>query len=480
MTNKASRRDFLKAGTAGLCAWTLGVRGGTAEVSKRPNVLIITTDQQCVTAMSAMGNGWVKTPNIDALAANGVCFSNSYCSYPLCSPSRATLHTSRMPHETGVNHNALTIAPDVPLSGQLFRAAGYDTAYVGKWHLPVSYPNDGIVGFELLNKIERKNKLAHDVDEATLAGAVEFLRRKHDKPFFLVASFINPHDICQLAGYDKKEKLQDELRQRYYPAAGASLPPLPANFARPQGEPDLLARKLRCEDWNEDDWRSYRYAYYRLLEDVDRQVGGVMESLRQTGQEDNTLVVFTSDHGEGQGAHHRTGKMMFYEEEAAVPLIVSWKGVTPAGRIDRTHLVSTVDVLPTLCDYAGVKPPELVRGQSLRPVLEKPESTGHGFVVSEMVVGENPGASWSFMVRTKKFKYMVFPGTERNEMLFDLEADPGEMKNLAGVADLSDELLRHRALLADWRTATAEEAGPIKSKKDDPRPKKKQNKKKNQ
>lgn len=476
MKNRVSRRDFLKAGTAGLCAWTLGARGGTGEVGKRPNVLIITTDQQCVTAMSAMGNGWVKTPNMDALAANGVCFANSYCSYPLCSPSRATLHTSRMPHETGINHNALPIAPEIPLSGQVFREAGYDTAYVGKWHLPVSYPNDGIAGFEVLNTVERNNKLAHDVDEATLAGAVEFLRRKHDKPFFLVASFINPHDICQLAGADKKDKLQDELRTRYYPAAGASWPPLPANFGRPQGEPDLMARKLRCEEWNEGDWRAYRYAYYRLLEDVDRQVGGVMEALRQTGQEDNTLVVFTSDHGEGQGAHHRAGKMMFYEEEAAVPLIVSWKGVTPAGRIDRTHLVSTVDVLPTLCDYAGVKPPELVRGQSLRPMLEKPESAGHGFVVSEMVVGENPGASRSFMVRTKKYKYMVFPGTEQNEMLFDLETDPGEMKNLVGSADLSDELLRHRALLAEWRAATAEEAGPIKSKKDGPRPKKKKKK----
>ena len=476
MINTVSRRDFLKAGTAGLCAWTLGVRGGTGEVGKRPNVLIITTDQQCVTAMSAMGNDWVKTPNMDALAGNGVCFSNSYCSYPLCSPSRATLHTSRMPHETGVNHNGLPIAPDVPLSGQVFRAAGYDAAYAGKWHLPVGYPNDGIAGFEVLNKIERKKKLAHDVDESTLAGAVEFLRRKRDKPFFLVASFINPHDICQLAGDEKKDKLQDELRQRYYPAAGVALPPLPANFARPQGEPDLVTRKLKHEEWSEGDWRSYRYAYYRLLEDVDRQVGGVLEALRQSGQEDNTLVVFTSDHGEGQGAHHRTGKMMFYEEELAVPLIVSWKGVTPAGRIDRTHLVLTVDVLPTLCDYAGVKPPVRVCGQSLRPVLEKPESAGQGFVVSELVVGETPDASRSFMVRTKKHKYMVFPGAERNEMLFDLEADPGEMKNLAGSAELSEELLRHRALLAEWRAATAESAGPIKSKKDGPRPKKKKRK----
>ena len=167
-------------------------------------------------------------------------------------------------------------------------------------------------------------------------------------------------------------------------------------------------------EWDENHWQRYRYAYYRMVEDVDQQVGRVLETLRQIGQEDKTLIVFTSDHGEGLGSHRWTGKMMFYEEEAAVPLIVSWKGVTPAGRMDRNHLVSTLDVLPTMCDYAGIQPPPSMRGESLRAVIEKPEQPGHEFVVSEMAGGAAGRAGRSFMVRTKQYKYMLLPGAERD------------------------------------------------------------------
>ena len=171
-----------------------------AESTRQPNVLIITTDQQSVEAMSALGNKWVKTPNLDSLAAQGVYFRRSYTSYPLCSPARASLHTGRPPHEIGVDHNNMAIDQDIPISGQVFHAAGYDTGYAGKWHIPDAYPSDGIPGFEVLNNTTRQNKLAVDVDEATKNVAVEFLCRKRDKPFLLVVSFINPHDICLPAG----------------------------------------------------------------------------------------------------------------------------------------------------------------------------------------------------------------------------------------------------------------------------------------
>ena len=362
-------------------------------------------------------------------------FTQSYCSYPLCSPSRASLHTGRMPHEIGVDRNSVPIDPAMPLSGQVFRAAGYDTGYAGKWHVPEVYPADGIAGFEVLNKTSRKGKLARDVDEATMNAAIEFLKRERDKPFLLVVSFINPHDICLLAGEDSP--LLEDVWKTYGPPAGAELPPLPANHGLTVGQPDSIGQRAKQEDWDEDHWRRYRYAYYRMVEDVDRQVGQVLETLRQANQEENTVVVFTSDHGEGLGSHRWTGKMMYYEEEAAVPLIVSWKGVTPAGRIDREHLVSTLDVLPTICDYAGVAGPAVMRGESLRQVIEKPETAGHEFVVSEMAGGGAGGLGRSFMVRTRQYKYMVFPGAERSEMLFDLQADPGEMKNLAGEATLA-------------------------------------------
>jgi arylsulfatase A-like enzyme len=428
-----------------------------AQVAKHPNVLLITTDQQQVAAMSAAGNPWLKTPHMDSLAAHGVYFTKSYCAFPLCSPSRSALHTGRTPHEIKVDRNGVRIDPAMPLSGQLFRTVGYDTGYAGKWHLPDPYPSSGIAGFEVLNKTTRQGKLAHDVDEATMNAAVEFLKRKHDKPFYLVVSFINPHDICLLAG--ETSDLAPQVARKYEPSAGAKLPPLPPNFGT-SGDPSR-PRAAQHAQWDEKKWQQYGCAYYRMVEDVDQQVGRVLDTLRQIGQEDQTLIAFTSDHGEGLGAHHWTGKMMFYDEEAAVPLIVSWKGVTPAGRLDRTHLVSTLDVLPTLCDYAGIQPPPSIRGASLKGVIEKPEQPGHEFVASEMATGA--GAGRSFMIRTKQYKYMLLPGGGRGEMLFDLSADPGEIRNLAADQALASELERHRKLLAEWKKTTEEDKYPLQA-----------------
>ena len=457
MANAITRRQFIGAGTAGICTLALGERLWAAEGKRRPNVLIITTDQQRVDAMSAVGNKWVKTPNMDSIAANGVYFTNSNCPYPLCSPSRSALHAGRMPHEIGVDHNSMAIDPKIPISGQVFREAGYDTGYAGKWHCPNPYPTEGIPGYEVLNTTTRQGKLAQTVDEATMNAAVAFLRRRHEKPFLAVASFINPHDICLPAG--ETSPILEDVWKRYQPPAGAELPPLPANFGDTEGLPEGFARKPRHDNWDENQWRKYIYAYYRMVEDVDRQVGLVLQALRESGQENNTIVVFTSDHGEGLASHRWTGKMMYYEEEAAVPLIVAWKGATAAGRIDREHLVSALDVLPTICDYAGVKGPAAMRGQSLRPIIDSPQQPGHEYVASEMA----NGPARSFMLRTKKYKYMVFPGTngQKQEMFFDMQADAGEMKNLAAQPALVPEINRHRALLADWNKLTEEASHPI-------------------
>ena len=463
MQNGITRRNFNKTCAAGILALTAGGRLAAAQPTKQPNVLLITTDQQRVDAMSAVGNQWAKTPHMDSIAANGVYFRKSYCPYPLCSPSRSSLHTGRPPHEIGVDRNTVPINPAITISGQVFKAAGYDTGYSGKWHMPETYPADGIAGFEVLNKTSRNNKMAKDVDEATMNQAIEFLKRKRDKPFYLVVSFINPHDICLLAS--ETSPLLDDLLKRYMPAEGAQTPPMPDNFAMPAAAPESVAKRSSAHaQWDENHWRRYRYGYFRMMEDVDRQVGQVLETLRSAGQEDNTLIVFTSDHGEGLACHHWTGKMMYFDDEAAVPLIVSWKGVTPAGRIDKDHLVTALDVLPTICDYAGLTPPEKMRGESLRAVIEHPETPGHEFVASEM---PGTGGKRSFMVRTKQYKYMFFPDTPPSEMLLDLDADPLEMKNLAGQEAqvgqqaVAGELERHRKLLAQWKELTEEAQHPI-------------------
>jgi arylsulfatase A-like enzyme len=450
---------LLKGGVAVSLLVTLAQSASAAALAKRPNVLLLTTDQQQVGATSAAGNSWLKTPHMDSIAAQGVYFTKSYCAFPLCSPSRAALHTGRTPHEIKVDRNSVRIDPAMPLSGQVFRAADYDTAYSGKWHLADPYPSDGIAGFEVLNKGTRVGKLAHDVDEATMNQAIEFLKRKRDKPFYLVVSFINPHDICLLAG--ETSPLLAEVWKKYQPPADAKLPPLPANFGPAGGGSD--ARGNKHPAWDENQWRRYCYAYYRMVEDVDQQVGRVLDTLRQIGQEDQTLIVFTSDHGEGLGARRWTGKMMFYDEEAAVPLIVSWKGTTPAGRVDRKHLVSTLDVLPTLCDYAGLQPPPSIRGESLRRVIQKPEEPGHEFVVCEMAGGAVGSAGRNFMLRTRQYKYVLFPGERQREMFFDLNADPIEMKNLVGEQAAAGELEHHRQLLAGWKRTTEEDKHPLQS-----------------
>jgi arylsulfatase A-like enzyme len=458
MSNTITRRQLIRTGAAGLCTLALGGRLQAAQRGRRPNVLMLTTDQQRVDVVSAVGNKWIRTPNMDSLAANGVYFTNSYCPYPLCSPSRASLHTSRMPHEIGMDHNSMAIDPEIPISGQTFRSAGYDTGYAGKWHCPTVYPTDGIAGYEVLNATTRQRKLAQVVDEATMNAAMEFISRKRERPFLAVVSFINPHDICLPAG--GTSPILEEVWKRYEPPTGTELPPLPANFADTRDVPDGFIRKARHEDWDENQWRRYIYAYYRMVEDVDRQVGQVVQALRQSGQEENTIIVFTSDHGEGLASHRWTGKMMYYEEEAAVPLIVSWKGVTPAGRIDREHLVSTLDVLPTICDYAGIEGPAVMRGQSLRPIIENPKQAGHEFVVSEMA----NGPARSFMVRTSRYKYMVVPGKagRKLEMFFDMQTDRGEMNNLASQAEFTAEIERHGKMLAHWNQLTREESYPIK------------------
>ena len=246
MSNAITRRQLMGTGAAGLCALALGGRLAAAQGRKRPNVLIITTDQQRVDAMSAVGNKWVKTPNMDSIAANGVYFTNSYCPYPLCSPSRSSLHTGRMPHEIGVDRNNVPIDPRSRSRARSSAPPATTPATPASGTCPTAYPTDGIAGFEVLNTTTRQGKLAHDVDEATMNAAIEFLRRKRDKPFLLVVSFINPHDICLLAG--EASPLLDEVWKRYQPPAGAELPPLPANFGDTGGpargiQPQTPARR---------------------------------------------------------------------------------------------------------------------------------------------------------------------------------------------------------------------------------------------
>lgn len=429
-------------------------------MNHRPNLLLILTDQQSATMMSGAGNLWLRTPAMDSLAAEGVRFERAYCSNSVCIASRFSLFTGRWPSEIGLysNYTAELLPFDADRRrdglGWRLRAAGYSTFYGGKVHLPRM--NIEEVGFEVICRDER---------DALAAAAADFLRRPPAEPFCLVASFINPHDICYLA---IRDSAQNERERRLLDLGTVELatldralarpsgvndaaffrshaPPLPANFAPQEDEPEVIARMLRARpfrekarrEWSAERWREHRWAYARLTEFVDAQIGVVLDALRATGLDRTTLTVFTSDHGDMDGAHGMEHKSTMYEEAARVPLLVRPPGGAPP-RVDATHGVSNgLDLLPTLCDFAGATPPAGLPGRSLRPLIEGARGLRwRAAVPMESAIGR--AARWG------DFKYARYDFSANGEQLYDLARDPGETRNFAADPD-------RRAALAEGR-----------------------------
>jgi arylsulfatase A-like enzyme len=210
--------------------------------------------------------------------------------------------------------------------------------------------------------------------------------------------------------------------------------------------------------WPPERWRQYRWAYYRLVEKVDARIGLILDALRESGQEENTLIIFSSDHGDGLGAHRWNQKQVLYEESVRVPFIVSLKGVTRAGHVDREHLISSgLDLIPTMCDYAGIAPPPGLRGRSVRALAEgrQPE-TWRNLLVSETVL-YTPGKSRRVtgrMLRTDRYKYIVYSQGSLREQLFDITRDPGERVNLVQSPQHQTTLQGHLKRLAAWCNQT--------------------------
>lgn len=422
-----------------------------------PNILFILTDQLSARALGAAGHPDIATPNIDRIARRGVRFTNAHCAAPVCTPSRTTLLTGRMPHEVGVNTNDDPFDPALVRLGHDFRAAGYETAHAGRWYLTHPDPVGNAQGFEFLPfaTTPRTDYLGADTDPLTADAAISFLRRPHPQPFLLWVSLFNPHDICHVVGHNE-----------VVPRREAEGPGLPLNFPRDPFEPEFIQdcrrrsyygnEQNQTRDWTLDHWRGYLHAYHRLVEAVDVQVGRVLDALEAQGLADDTLIVFTSDHGEGMAAHHWVVKLMLYQEVVNVPLIFAGAGINTPGQTDDQHLASGVDVLPTLCDFAGVQSTSPCSGQSLRPVLNDPSLPGRPFVVSELQPDTRDATRMGRMLRTPRFKYIAFSHGRDPEMLFDLQTDPGETRNLAPLPAHDSTRLELRALLQGWIEQTAD------------------------
>ncbi|BEG99471.1 sulfatase family protein [Bacteroides sedimenti] len=416
--------------------------------AQQPNIVYIFTDQQTASAMSCAGNLNLSTPNMDRLAREGVRFTEAYCAAPLSTPSRAAMITGVTPGTLNMLKNNTNFPEKYKNStiGTVLSEAGYNCAYAGKWHLPesslsISKGNEKTYGFTVL----------HEHNDYGLAeSCIKFINQQKKEPFFLVASFDNPHNICE---YARNQVLP--FAQIKEPAI-ADCPNLPGNFQPSPYEAEIIRNEQMQSfptypviNYSEDDWRRYRNAYFRLTEIVDAEIGKILKALDDNHLTENTIIIFSSDHGDGTGAHQWNQKSALFEEVVNIPFIVRMPQKKLAGTIRKEIINNGLDLMPTLCDFAGAHTPDYCLGKSLRPILEnKKEQQINEYVVTETQFDKSVTRGW--MVRTPRYKYVLYDKGRNREQLYDIQNDKNEQVNLAVESKYNVELNKHRRYLTEW------------------------------
>jgi arylsulfatase len=458
----------------------------------RPNVLWICTDQQRWDTIASLGNEHIRTPQIDRLVKSGTAFTKAFCQSPICTPSRSSFLTGMYASAVhGCCNGNDRWAEAAPLVTKLLADSGYSCGLAGKLHLAGCHSrveprpkDDGYSEFHWshshrdmwseghaysdwvkenggdLGAMYRENgNMSPELHQTKFCvdKAIEFIERKNEQPWLMSVNLFDPH-----LPFDPPA----EYRDRY---DSDSMPdPLfresDLETQRALKEVDFQSAALRPEEFQAKDKIA---AYYAMIEQVDDNVGRLLDFLETSGQRENTLVIFMSDHGEMLGDHGLISKgCRFYEGLVRVPLIFSWPGVVEAGkRVDA--LVELTDVAPTLLDYAGLSAPDRMTGRSLRAALEGGELVEEQEFVrceyysalSLLAPGrEDWNGSYGTMIRTGRYKLVVYHGVNLGE-LYDLEEDPGEFNNLwddSEYAGLRFELMRksfdQSALNADLGT----------------------------
>jgi len=470
MPRRISRRQLLAALGGG--AAVLLARPRPRAQQRPPNLLFIMSDQHNYRVMGCAGDKLAITPNLDRLAARGVRFHTAYTQAPVCVPARMSLITGRYTHAHGALDNAYALPPDERTIGHHFAEHGYLTAAIGKMHF---IDPDNHHGFDV--RIDHKEFNATIPQEARVWHArsgdntwrrttggfsplpkeqffecfvaqetVRFLQQQRDQPFCLWCSFVAPHPPF----YPPKEFFD------LFPIDRVHLP----KQAPPDAPPliPLLARKQ--QEWRgltEEQVRTMIAAYYGMVTMMDESVGTVYRALEGLGLADNTIVSYTSDHGDLLYQHRMFLKFNFFEGSARIPMILSWPGHLPQRRVVNT-IVEHVDMYPTFCELAGLPIPETVQGRSLLPLLK-----GRGADWPNRAFGEQ-GRDMR-MIRHGRCKLNFYDGQPLE--LYDLENDPAEFYNLVGKPKLQPVVERLKQETADWLAATppdrAETAQPLKA-----------------
>jgi arylsulfatase A-like enzyme len=424
---------------------------------QRPNVLVLMADQHAAHMLSGAGTAHVSTPALDALAASGTTFTRAYTTFPLCVPARASMVTGRYPHQLGIYGNAGdgdSVAHDPRSLGHLLRAQGYDTAFAGKWHAraPSASPSDGF------------DVIAPFGDAGLAQTAASWLRSRADqeRPFALVVSLDDPHSICEFAR--RQPMPYGQVSPQPSPR---ELPPLPANHGPYAYEPEALrheqaraAAAYGTSNYTADDWREYRRAYAELVQRADSHVSTVLEALAASGLAQNTVVIYTSDHGDGDASHRWNQKTALFEETCRVPLIVRDPRLQGRQPAQVSALVSVgLDLLPTCLSIAGAEnsrpsrassPWSSMSGGNVVTLLTDTASARDEIVVQTTFQRPEGAGTSGRAVVTGRYKYVVYGWGAYREQLFDVVDDPGETRNLAVESAFDPVLEEHRERLLRW------------------------------
>ena len=431
---------------------------------ERPNILLIMSDQHSPRLLGCAGDSIVRTPSLDRLAEQGVRFENHHCANPLCVPSRMTFLTSRHSSDIGVWTNQCRLESTIPTFVHYLGNADYETVLCGRMHFTGP---DQRHGFERRILGDVHAKLEHipmfttgqSADGVKIAGpgrtaytrydqevthvCRQFLETRDkspgDRPFFMTVGFVLPH--CPFIA--PKQLFEEYLEQ-------VDLPQLPADYHQSLHPFMKIWRAIRkVDELADEEVRIARAAYYGLVTLMDQLIGQILDTLVQTRFGENTLVIYTSDHGEMAGEHRMWWKSSFYQSSVGVPLIFSWPGRLAEG-LTIHQVTSLLDVGPTLVEMADGSPMQNVSGQSLCRLLNGYDHINDwpdtAFAELGGLTGNDPGR----MIRRGLWKLNYYHGYDRPQ-LFNLEEDPHEWHDLGGDSDYSE--IRHELLaevLKDW------------------------------
>jgi arylsulfatase A-like enzyme len=473
-----TRRQVLTRGAGAFAASLIGPRMAVGQ-DRRPNLLYILADDHAGYVMGADGNRLISTPNLDRLAAEGTRFARNYCNSPVCTPSRQSFLTSQLPHSAGVTVLSTPLSDDKPTLARQLSACGYKPAVIGKMHFNTK-GRPGLHGFDMawtedvtqskwlaevgpypeFSGIQTKpqkwrpfrdpariwldaDKLPFDRDYDHMEGtwiarqAAKYIDEHKRGPFALWVSFKSPHSPFDFPIDD---------RNRYEPGS-FEVPPL--------GPHDFEQIPLIFRDLTDKDKQGIIASYYTAVSFLDRNVGEVLQALKQANLEQDTLVIYMADHGYSLGQHGRFEKHVCYEPALRVPLIFRWPGKVGAGKVVN-QFTESIDVPPTLLEVLGAEPFAVNHGRSLANYLRTgSDPNPRQSIFSEYLENEEA------CVRTERWKLIHCAGRRlrrdgyltdnplpgRYVELYDQQADPQEFNNVAGehpeiVQQLSDEMLR--------------------------------------